>query len=60
MWLVEQRAAVVTKPVARRPCLVKNKIKIKIDNPGAGRLTGGYEKPQHGSRCLDGNVESVM
>ncbi len=60
MWLVEQRAAVVTKPVARRPCLVKNKIKIKIDNPGAGRLTGEYEKPQHGSRCLDGNVESVM
>ncbi len=59
MWLVEQRAAVVTKPVARRPCLVKIN-KIKIDNPGAGRLTGGYEKPQHGSRCLDGNVESVM
>ncbi len=60
MWLVEQRAAVVTKPGARRPCLVKNYIKIKIDNPGAGRLTGGYKKPHHGSRCLDGNVESVM
>ncbi len=57
MWLVEQRAAVVTKPVARHPCLVK---KIKIDDPGAGRLTGGLRKPHHGSRCLDGNVESVM
>ncbi len=46
MWLVEQRAAVVTKPGARRPCLVK--IKIKIDDPGAGRLTGGYENPNMG------------
>ncbi len=25
VWLVEQRAAVVTKPRAQRPCLVKNK-----------------------------------
>ncbi len=47
MWLVEQRAAVVTKPGAWRPCLVK-KIKIKIDDPGAGRLTGGYENPNMG------------
>ncbi len=46
MWLVEQRAAVVTKPGARRPCLQKNK--IKIDDPGAGRLTGGYENPNMG------------
>ncbi len=45
MWLVEQRAAVLRKPGARRPCLVKNKIKIKIDDPGASRLTGGYENP---------------
>ncbi len=44
VWLVEQRAAVVTKPGARRPCLVKNKIQMKINNPGAGRLTEGYEK----------------
>ncbi len=50
----------MTKPGARRPCLVKNLIKIKIDDTGAGRLPGGYEKPHHGSRCLDGNVESVM
>ncbi len=48
VWLVEQRAAVVTKPRARRPCMVKNKIKIKIDDPGAGRLTGGYENPNMG------------
>ncbi len=59
MWLVEQRAAVVPKPGARRPTLVKNRIQIQID-PGAGILTVGYEKPHHGSRCLDGNVESVM
>ncbi len=44
MWLVEQRAAVATKPGARRPCLVKNKIKMKINDPGAGRLPGSYEK----------------
>ncbi len=48
----------MTKPGARRPCLVKNK--IKIDDPGASRLTGGYKNPQHGSRCLDGNVGSVV
>ncbi len=46
MWLVEQRAAVVTKPGARRTCLVKNK--IKVDDHGAGRLTGGYENPNMG------------
>ncbi len=27
------------------------KIKIKIDDPGAGRLPGGLRKPHHGSRC---------
>ncbi len=42
--LVQQRVAVATKPGARRPCLVKNKIKMKINDPGAGRLPGGYEK----------------
>ncbi len=32
-----------------------------LGDAGAGRLTGGYEKKNHhGSRCLDGNVESVM
>ncbi len=47
VWLVEQRAAVATKPRARRPCLVKNKIKTKINDPECskwGRLPGGYEK----------------
>ncbi len=39
VWLVEQRAAVVTKPGARWPCLAKKK-----SNPGASRLSRGYEK----------------
>ncbi len=38
VWLVEQRAAVMTKSGARRLCLVKNKIKIIINDPGTRRI----------------------
>ncbi len=55
VWLVEQRAAAVTKPGARRPCLVKN-------DRSWGRQIGQRlrKDPQHRSHCLDRNVESVM
>ncbi len=53
-WLFEQRAAVVTKPGARRPCLAK---KDPILRPADDRRL--RKDPQHRSRCLDGNVESV-
>ncbi len=58
VWLAEQRAAVVTKPRALRPCLVKNKNKNR--RSWGRQIDRRIRKPQHGSRCLDGNVESVM
>ncbi len=61
MWLVEQRAGVVTKPGARRPCLVKNKIQIQINDPGARQVDRRLRTNSlHGSRSLDGNVASVI
>ncbi len=54
MWF-EQRAAAVTKPGVRQPCLAK---KDRFWGQQIGRRL--RKDPQHRSRCLDGNVESVI